>query len=148
MGCAWAAHVHATRAPGLPAHIYTRARVPALCTPAQGGDTLPVYSTDGEILFRRGARVQRAPGRTHARSLAWPSPSHARARMARHACGPMRAPMRVNPRRQDAYMHYLFGVMEDGAWGAIDTRDVSVGRRVRGACACVPRAHARGRKHA
>ena len=26
--------------------------------------------------------------------------------------------------RQDAYMHYLFGVTEEGFWGAIDTRDV------------------------
>jgi len=51
---------------------------------AQGGDALPVYATDGEILFR-----------------------------------------------QDAYMHYLFGVMEEGFWGAVDTRDVSAA--VRGA---------------
>ncbi|GBF92263.1 Xaa-Pro dipeptidase-like [Raphidocelis subcapitata] len=42
----------------------------------KGGDVLPVYATDGEILFR-----------------------------------------------QDAYFHYLFGVMEEGFWGAVDTRD-------------------------
>ncbi|KAI8462387.1 MAG: Xaa-Pro dipeptidase (X-Pro dipeptidase) [Monoraphidium minutum] len=42
----------------------------------KGGDAIPVYTTDGEILFR-----------------------------------------------QEAYMHYLFGAMEEGCWGAIDTRD-------------------------
>lgn len=27
--------------------------------------------------------------------------------------------------RQEAYFHYLFGVNEDGFWGAVDVRDVS-----------------------
>jgi hypothetical protein len=44
----------------------------------KGGDALPVYNTDGEVLFR-----------------------------------------------QDAYFHHLFGVIEEGFWGAVDTRDVS-----------------------
>jgi hypothetical protein len=44
----------------------------------QGGDVQPVYTTDGEMLFR-----------------------------------------------QEAYFHYLFGVNEDGFWGALDTRNVS-----------------------
>jgi hypothetical protein len=26
--------------------------------------------------------------------------------------------------RQEGYFHYLFGVMEEGFWGAVDTRDV------------------------
>lgn len=42
----------------------------------KGGDALPVYATDGEVLFR-----------------------------------------------QDAYFFYLFGVVEEGFWGAIDLRD-------------------------
>jgi hypothetical protein len=28
--------------------------------------------------------------------------------------------------RQEAYFHYLFGVNEDGFWGALDTRNVSL----------------------
>jgi Xaa-Pro dipeptidase len=27
--------------------------------------------------------------------------------------------------RQEAYFHYLFGVNEDGFWGALDVRNVS-----------------------
>lgn len=32
----------------------------------------------------------------------------------------------LNLCRQEAYMHYLFGVTEEGFWGAVDTRDVGL----------------------
>lgn len=92
------------------------------------------------------------PGWTRA-CTAWRQVRHAlaRARACTHASTP-RDPVPRGPaltdidistphsNRQDAYMHYLFGVMEDGAWGAIDTRDVS-------ACACMGRARASHGRH-
>jgi hypothetical protein len=33
----------------------------------------------------------------------------------------------VAPARQEGYFHYLFGVIEEGFWGAVDTRNVGLG---------------------
>jgi hypothetical protein len=60
-----------------------------MCLTTQGGDVQPVYTTDGEMLFR-----------------------------------------------QEAYFHYLFGVNEDGFWGALDVRNVSCNGY--GVCLCLP----------
>lgn len=36
--------------------------------------------------------------------------------------------------RQESYLHYLFGVNEDGFWGALDVRNVS--KQAQQKCCC------------
>ena len=93
-----------------------------------------MYNTDGETLFR-WAQHNNVPAWAQARAGKPTGAVSERARGSRNqACEPRERTAHVHrlrprtspaPYRQDAYMHYLFGVMEDGAWGAIDTRDVS-----------------------